>query len=460
MKVTELFKKLLRAIMMNGLPYCILYALRLTKPFDSLFIKTHRSAKVGAGAESYGAVLPDGNPIDAGMYCRAYSVQRAGKRGREFLTLLCTATNQRILYHNYDPPEAAIALAYLEQHGKGFSPAWLIDMELLALGAGFHQLAGALRIAAYQNLLDKYAARKRVRPADAILLIWSYIFDNDFQNAQAVPMRLPAWQRKLYGESLFSAAWALRLDSAEAPSPATPTGAKDQAFAQYVKGRRIALLGPADGPLDAERVQKDFDLVIRVNYRGRQFLSANSAQCGCDVAYYRAPYADRLGDELDFMAELQYLVFPDRRPLNTYPAWPLEKMRHSLGYAHVFPRGTPTMIQAALLDLLHFDYGKVKLFNVNLYLSSSPYQTGYVTAPPLHWARRWFGDASHNIISQYEFTQALYDRGLIECDDECAWVLSLGIAEYTRRLEACQKESAIYAKALGSPYRERATPSS
>jgi len=93
-----------------------------------------------------------------------------------------------------------------------------------------------------------------------------------------------------------------------------------------------------------------------------------------------------------------------------------------------------------LLDLLHFNPARIKIFNNNLYLAKDWYHKERSGSREVQNRElRWFAIALHNIISNYEIAKSCYDAGCFEADEEFTEVLSLGTREYLRRMETLEK---------------------
>lgn len=220
----------------------------------------------------------------------------------------------------------------------------------------------------------------------------------------------------------------------------------DSAFADYIKGESMAIVGPAPSGEDSGVEIDSFDIVARFSYRGRQFLP-NPEQFGTkvDVSYYAMVVASQIEalEDHAFFADLRFALFKSLE--HSFQKRLLQsQIGRVLSRNNSFFDGSPMGLQNALFDLLHFRPGRVKLFHVNFFLAQSYYHPGYIIGRaeqavsgdrPRKILDRWLGLAHHGLVNQLNFTRNLWKAGLIEADNSCEAVLRLTPAEYMAAIE-------------------------
>ena len=221
---------------------------------------------------------------------------------------------------------------------------------------------------------------------------------------------------------------------------------EDLAFAEYVNGRSLAIVGPAPSGEDLGSEIDSFDIVARFSYRGRQFLP-KPEQFGTrvDVSYYAMVVASQVEalEDHAFFGDLRFAVFKSLE--HAFQKRLVQSRRgRVLSRNPLFFDGSPMGLQNALFDLFPFGPARVKLFHVNFFLAQSYYHPGYIIGRGqqaysgdrhLKILDRWLGLAHHGLVNQLNFTRNLWRAGLVEADAYCEDVLRLTPAEYLAAME-------------------------
>lgn len=221
---------------------------------------------------------------------------------------------------------------------------------------------------------------------------------------------------------------------------------QDSSFSEYIKGRSIAVVGPAPSGSNVGAEIDSFDVVIRFNYRGRQFLpDPREFGSRVDVSNYAfglVKYISTLRN-LAFFDDLRFAVF--KGLTHDFQKHLLKAGRgRILNKNYLLFNGFPMALQHALFDLLHFAPPRLKLFHVNFFLTRTRYHTGYSIAGGHRGTpedvvssafMRWYSFSLHGIVNQLNFTRNLWKAGLVEADSGCEDVLRLTPAEYLSKME-------------------------
>lgn len=213
---------------------------------------------------------------------------------------------------------------------------------------------------------------------------------------------------------------------------------RDQKFMNYIEGKSLAIVGPA--PSDEEHGEEidSFDIVVRFNYRGFGSLPDNK-KFGkrTDMSYYNMPFIKEINEiklnpfrEIDF-AVFKKIEYPIQENLIDAKKGRLRRKNY-----HFF-NGTPLGGSHALYDILHFLPERVKLFNINFYLSKNPYYRGYSEKDFIKFidTLNFLSFARHDMVSNINFTRNLWNAGLIEVDKCCEDVIRLPTYDYLSAME-------------------------
>jgi hypothetical protein len=214
----------------------------------------------------------------------------------------------------------------------------------------------------------------------------------------------------------------------------------DRVYADYLQGKSVAIVGPAPTGENSATEIDSYDIVIRLNYRGRENMP-ESGEFGekIDVSYYNddnAVFIESLKHQA-FMDDLLFSVFKSSKYKFQEKLIIKGKGRLLFGSDKLYFSGLAGMIQLVVHDLMYFQPLQVKLFNVNFFLSKSPYHRNYTSfgIDKKNIKKNWHIFASHNPISQLNYTRNIWSAGHITVDHTCEKVLRMKTDEYMSELE-------------------------
>lgn len=214
---------------------------------------------------------------------------------------------------------------------------------------------------------------------------------------------------------------------------------QDELFLTYIEGKSVAIVGPAASVDDVGEEIDSFEVVVRTNYRGREYMP-DPRKYGkvINISYYNgmdSRYIEN-AQEYSFLNDLDYALFKkyqfdfQKRMIKS------NKGREIYLIGAHFWSGHPVIVPLILYDIFHFRPSKVKLFNLNMHLSKNEYNEiyrGNVDHNDLDERLRAF--ASHDILSSFNFCKNLYESGVIETDRACSAVLNMSAENYMSGLE-------------------------
>lgn len=216
--------------------------------------------------------------------------------------------------------------------------------------------------------------------------------------------------------------------------------AADRGFADMIRGRSVAIVGPAPSGEAAGSEIDGFDIVVRCNYRGAERLpDPGDFGSRTDVAYYNVSDSRSLAaaDDRTFLDELRYAVVKSI-------GFEFQAALRDEGRLRIAPPnwaqvlGTPNSIPVALVDILPFCPARVRIFHANLFVSREKHFAQYRPETAQGAAqnlRRKLRFDLHDPFSQLALTRNLWRSGMVEVDDRLAEVLELDDAAYARALE-------------------------
>lgn len=217
----------------------------------------------------------------------------------------------------------------------------------------------------------------------------------------------------------------------------------DAAFYEYIRGKSVAVVGPAPNSLMSGAEIDGFDVVVRFNQLGGGSQGgADTFGARTDVSYFNTGhlrYQSQIKNAFNAQ-ELKFYVFKDLK-------YEFQERDRRLGRARrmikadIMFHGVPNAVPAAVFDLFHFSPKRVKVFSTNFFLSRRTHAEGYGDRrgfqldSPQQLVRLHGVLYLHDLIAQRRFIKSLWESGLLEVDAECASVLRLSDDEYMGEME-------------------------
>lgn len=301
----------------------------------------------------------------------------------------------------------------------------------------------------FQQVLGATAAL----PASVAELAWQVALANErgetprFQALRRMATRFPD-----YREALLQLFGASALYHGERPVGDHPV--QDQAFADYVSGRSIAIVGPADVGLLSGAEIETFDIVLRFNHRDDLAYQTDQFGMRTDVACYLADSLPEQPTE-SLVQALSGLAFAivdglslERRAWLSGLPCTLRRRLDLWGYLeNPMLFGYPWAIPRVLLDLLRFSPSRVKVFCADM-STGLGYQRGYAMAyckGSMSGWNKFPAFTMHDPFSNFVLMQRLLSQGLFEVDEVLEAVLAMTPQAYLKRLQT------VYAPFRGLP---------
>lgn len=330
----------------------------------------------------------------------------------------------------------------VERHARQLAPGLLpafcwLDLYRLCLGAGLFGLGLALREQGFARMVHD-ATRSRVSIDQAILGCYAEVEQCKFDSARRLLGRMD--ELGCSSERYAQASWFVELlagtqdrDSSGFVAAASPV---DVAFGDFVKGKRIALVGPVASKEQQGATIDGHEVVVKFGYRGGDKGRDPATQGGrLDVSYYNNTQAQLLTqtDYDEVFSSIRWAVCNNRKGRSLFPAdYPglrqLTSFQWMLADTH-FNAGPN-----AILDMLRFSPASIRVFNTDLMLSSGRF-AGYrpAGAKPVDYTRSFI--KTHDPILQYRIMRRLWETGYISGDDRFNEVMEMGDKCYIEQLQ-------------------------
>lgn len=206
-------------------------------------------------------------------------------------------------------------------------------------------------------------------------------------------------------------------------------------FGDYIKGKRVVIMGPAKHSDYFEDYDREHDRIVRFTYRGKEFLSQCDKDLPVDIAYYNGVALNYvLGcKNKEFLNGLQFMTIKGRTE------WAgANDVSCNIRNADMFfvgvTFGQTNMVPNAIFDCMHYECDSIYVRNCNLFFAKEDHEAGY-DLKDKKVSDRWREFAIHDFEGQFNLMKSFYEYGIFECDEECKDVLQMTNEEYILGME-------------------------
>lgn len=213
----------------------------------------------------------------------------------------------------------------------------------------------------------------------------------------------------------------------------------DDTMEKLIRGKRVALVGPAETGDRLGHIIDEYDVVVRPRYQP-EFIAENRDAQGSrtDITYYSGQDLTTLFESISGAAEAGDIKVVNARPFS-HAAHAHRNLKWLRFYRQDFSlcfHGGSLGIQRMAYDLLQFQPEEICVFNSDLYTGNSMFTTGWrqgnTFGPYSH-----INDivVSHDVKSEFKFMKALMATGIVTAQGRAAEVLAQTPDEYVRAVE-------------------------
>lgn len=213
----------------------------------------------------------------------------------------------------------------------------------------------------------------------------------------------------------------------------------DDRMEELIRGKRVALVGPAETGDTLGELIDSYDVVVRPRYQPT-FIAENKESQGTrtDITYYSGQDLTSLYESITHAVDSGEVKVVNARPFS-YAAHAHRNLPWLRFYRHDFSlsfSGGSLGIQRMAYDLLQFEPEELCVFNSDLYTGNAMFSAGWrqgeTFAPYSH-----NNDivVSHDVLAEFKFMQALMNTGVVTAAGRAAEVLGQTPDEYVRAVE-------------------------
>lgn len=219
-----------------------------------------------------------------------------------------------------------------------------------------------------------------------------------------------------------------------------------RAFAKYIRGKEIAVVGPAKVNLKNASEIDSFDSILRFNYR-ENGMGCDSVYNGekTDITHFNNEqtdyivehYRDHLPVNLDWVLIKRakpYTMFKNNFSNSSFRVKKVNVMNKAFMY------GALHAVPVCIMDLLTHRPKNLKVFNADLMITEERHEN--YRHEEYAFSGRWdelneFAESNawHDVVLQYKIFRLLLDRDLITGDARFLEVMNMGVDAYIDYIE-------------------------
>lgn len=209
---------------------------------------------------------------------------------------------------------------------------------------------------------------------------------------------------------------------------------QDPSFLEYIKNKRVAIVGPVDVGMENGGEIDTFDVIVRLNFRSTQHgINVKVYGSKCHVSYYAGDVIkenDTSPEIREGAKLLDWAVFSGGRDFGiNYSGPKIRKVFSVYKYNPCF-KGGLNAIPKAIVDIILHEPAAIKVFNANLWLSQSRIP-GYHVDFKRNEVNRFIW---HDPVSNFLIMKKFYEKNVIEVDEVLKFILEMKEGEYIEKL--------------------------
>ena len=306
---------------------------------------------------------------------------------------------------------------------------------------GYYLLADKFREAALNCAINNYEFADKENQKGLYFAFMAYIDQHRFDDAQKIIDSFNKRFVKLFPTDRMQ----FFLDTIKGRRSEKTISSKyfdedAEKFKDIIENKTIAVVGPAPTGEQLGEEIDSYDIVIRLNYRGKSKMP-NADEFGSRIegSYYNNENMRNLEnyDNIDFLRDLNFLGIKSITPRFAEELKKDKLTRNLFSFKDFVFFGSYNMIPIALLDLIPFNPKSIKLFKTNFFASHQTHAHGYRLESNLEHPIRyyWRSHTRHNLISSLNLVRGLEVNNVINVDAACMQVLNYDNDQYLGIIE-------------------------
>lgn len=209
-------------------------------------------------------------------------------------------------------------------------------------------------------------------------------------------------------------------------------------YNKFLRGKSVAIVGPVDVGLENGQEIDAYDVVVRFNFKGIENYDSTKFGSKTNISYYiKSDLKVALESNAEAVNELTYVVYPEMAQ-DVVDKYSDKIAPNCISRLHVhkkqfcpFLHGAPNAIQKALLDLLRYECGPIKVFNANIFVDNNKLVSSYRESSK---HPKFMNMTYHDPVSNFVFMKKLFASNVYEADNILESVLTLSSASYVDRI--------------------------
>lgn len=215
---------------------------------------------------------------------------------------------------------------------------------------------------------------------------------------------------------------------------------ENKIFAQYLKGKSIAIVGPLEVNDDLNLEIDNHDIVIRFHFDGRNKLyKKNKKGTKVSITYFNGERGDYFRKTQSFIPlELDWIVY--KKKYDNFDQPPLKKHQNARSLAYTQPlvpsHGNFNLLPICIADLIFHGAENISIYANDLELSPTREKNYYPKIWNYHGKEKDLqNESDHDPLTQFDFIKKMFEKKILKGDLKFTDVMRMTRQQFAQKIQ-------------------------
>jgi len=215
---------------------------------------------------------------------------------------------------------------------------------------------------------------------------------------------------------------------------------ENKIFAQYLKNKSIAIVGPLEMNTDLNLEIDNHDIVIRFHFDGRNKLSKkNRKGLKVSITYFNGERGDYFRKTQSFIpVELDWIVYKKKYNNFDYPNSKKHQNMRSLDFAQplVPSHGNFNLLPICIADLIFHGAENIYIYANDLELTPTREKNYYPKTWNYHGKEKELqNESDHDPLTQFDFIKQMFEKKILKGDSRFTDVMGMSRQQFAQKIQ-------------------------
>ena len=215
---------------------------------------------------------------------------------------------------------------------------------------------------------------------------------------------------------------------------------KNKIFAQFLKNKSIAIVGPLEVNADLNLEIDNYDIVIRFHFDGRNKLyKKNKKGTKVSITYFNGERGDYFRKTQSFIPmELDWIVYKKKYNNFDQPASKKHQNMRSLDFTQplVPSNGNFNLLPICIADLIFHGAENIYIYANDLELSPTREKNYYPKTWNYHGKEKELqNESDHDPLTQFDFIKKMFEKKILKGDLRFTDVMGMSRQQFAQKIQ-------------------------